>query len=64
MLRATAAFTLTFLAAIVISLASAGAGGAQTAPFGDQTATPLPTPVPGLSAPAQAPLSNGLPDWW
>lgn len=63
MVRGTVAFALTFLAGVVISLASAGVGRGQTVPSADQIATPVPTQVPGLSAPP-APLTSGLPDWW
>ena len=57
MRRPTVAIALTFVAAIIISLSSADVGRCQHA-------TPTPTRVPGLSRPLQAPLTNGLPDWW
>jgi hypothetical protein len=60
----TAAVTiaLTFVAAIAISPNSIGVGRCQSVPFAK--GTPTPTLVPGLARPPQAPLSNGLPDWW
>ena len=62
MRTAKAAITLTFVAAIVIAVAGGGVGLCQSVPFAH--GTPTPTRVPGLAGPPQAPLTNGLPDWW